>query len=75
MYIYSILDIHSYGTAHTWPHRTYRISAMPARIPERAFNPMRTYDAGGLLQEMFLMETLFHAMNKRIVYFLSTLIF
>ena len=40
---------------------------MPTRITERAFNPMRTYDADGLLQELFLMEMLFNAMNKSII--------
>ena len=35
---------------------------------------MRTYDAGGLLQEMFLMEMLFNAMYKSIIQCLSTLI-
>ena len=59
-----ILDIHSYGTAHTWPHR---ISAMLARILKRAFNPMRADDADGLLQEMFLMDMIFYAMNKSII--------
>ncbi len=45
---FSILYIISNGSARIWPRRTHRTSAMPTRIPERAFNPMRTNDADGL---------------------------
>ena len=40
---------------------------MPTKISERAFNPMRTYDGNGLLQEIVLMEMLFYAMNESII--------
>ena len=46
-----ILDIHSYGTTHTWPHLTYRLSAIPTSISERTFNPMRMYDVGGVTKQ------------------------